>query len=591
MSQSNIENTKYSLGSLIGAVILGSLISYVAFYLLNDQATSSMTSETAEKKPLYWVAPMDSNYRRDKPGQSPMGMDLVAVYADGGSDSDSGPGTIKISPEVVNNLGVRTATAIMGSLQSQISTVGYVKYDEDQLVHIHPRVEGWIEKLYVKASGDPVEKGQPLYEIYSPALVNAQEELLLAIDRKNKRLIQAAEDRLKALQIPLEVIKDIKKIRKVKPSITFYAPQSGVVDNLNIREGFFAKPGTTLMSIGKLDQVWIEAEVFERQASEVVVGLPVTMSLAYLPGKEWLGKVDYIYPTLNAKTRTIKLRLRFDNENRELKPNMFAQVLIHLNTGQETLLIPKESVIRTGNFDRVVLSLGGGRYKSVEVKTGRYGQRFVEVLSGIKNGESIVSSAQFLLDSESSKSSDFKRMNNQPMVDNKVWVEATINSLMAGHRMMNATHQPIESWDWPTMTMDFIVAESVDFSLLEKDMTLHIEIEKVSDASYEISNIHIPGIAETDMDMSSKSNQESMPSSATVNGVINSVMAGHKMLNISRDAIEKWGREAATLDFMVSDNIDFSELTDGMQVQFTFHFSDGELMITEIKPLATTNNE
>jgi len=584
-------NTKY-IGSIIAAALFGSAITFAGYNLLDDASTQEMLTESAEKIPLYWVAPMDANYKRDKPGKSPMGMDLVPVYEDGGGASDSGPGTIRISPEVVNNLGVRTATVKYAPLHSQISTVGYVKYDEDQLIHIHPRVQGWIEKLYIKAAGDPVEKGQALYEIYSPELVNAQEELLLALDRKNQRLIRAAEDRLNALQLPQNAINQLKKTNKVKQAITFYAPQSGVVDNLNVREGFFAKPGTTLMSIGKLDQVWVEAEVFERQASEVAVGVPVTMTLAYLAGQEWQGKVDYVYPTLNAKTRTIKVRLRFDNKDERLKPNMFAQVLIHAQSEQKTLLIPKEAVIRSGSSERVVLALGEGRYKSINVKVGRYDHESAEILAGLVEGEKVVSSAQFLLDSESSKSSDFKRMNNEmndEVAPSSVWVEATINSLMYGHRMLNVSHQAIDEWDWPEMTMDFTVAESVDIKQLKKNMTLHIEIEKNNDSNYAVINVHIPDEktnAVSDMDSDSSSSN-----SVTVDGVINSVMSDHRMLNISRDPIEAWGRDAATLDFMVSKNIDMSRLTNDSEIQFTFHVNDGEFIITDIQPLSNLNNE
>lgn len=404
-------------GPLIASALLGSAITVVAYSSLFQPTggTHAPSATNSEKAPLYWVAPMDPNYTRDKPGKSPMGMDMIPVYADGGSDSDTGPGTIKISPEVVNNMGVRTALVERKALHSEIKTVGYVQYDEDQLVHIHPRVKGWIEKLYVKAAGDPVEKGQPLYEIYSPELVNAQEELVIALGRNNSRLIQAAEDRLRALKLPTKTIKNLKKTKKVKQTITMYAPQGGVVDNLNIREGFYVKPGTTLMSIGTLDQVWVEAEVFERQAFQVRQGLPVTMSLDYLPGKIWSGKVDYIYPSLNAKTRTVKVRLRFDNENEELKPNMFAQVIIHAESTDDSLLVPKEAIIRSGSFDRVVLALGGGRFKSVKVKIGRFDDEFAEILSGVTAGENIVVSAQFLLDSESSKTSDFKRMNHKDM--------------------------------------------------------------------------------------------------------------------------------------------------------------------------------
>jgi len=399
-------------GLLIASALLGSALTIVTYNILLHPPTDikGQTSTGDEKKPRYWVAPMDPNYKRDKPGKSPMGMDLIPVYKDGALDADTGPGTITISPEVINNLGVRTMIAEEKTLHTEIRTVGYVQYDEDQLIYIHPRVKGWIEKLYVKSAGAPVSQGQPLYEIYSPELVNAQEELILALGRNNQRLIQASEDRLNALRLPEIAIQSLKETRKVTRNITIYAPQSGVVNTLNIREGSFVKPDTALMSIGTLAQVWVVAEVFERQAFQVSKGQPVTMLLDYLPGKTWSGKIDYIYPTLDAKTRTVKVRLRFDNENHELKPNMFAQVIIHTQTPDNSLLVPKEAVIRSGSFDRVVLALGDGRFKSVRVKIGRYDQQFAEILSGIEAGESIVVSAQFLLDSESSKTSDFKRM-------------------------------------------------------------------------------------------------------------------------------------------------------------------------------------
>lgn len=494
-------------GTVIASIVIGAVIGAAATWFGYPELQKHIPggaggngmaqnggAAVEEKKPLYWVAPMDPNYRRDKPGQSPMGMDLIPVYEEDEGGSDSGSGTIKISPDVINNLGVRTATAERKTLHSTIQTVGYVKYDQDQLVHIHPRVEGWIEKLYVKTSGDPVKKGQPLYAIYSPALVNAQEELLLALDRKSERLIQASENRLDSLRVPNSVIRELKKNRKVRQTITFYAPQTGVVDNLNIRQGFFVKPGVTLMSIGAIDQVWVEAEVFERQASQVAQGLPVTMNLDYLPGKDWRGVVDYVYPTLNPKTRTVRVRLRFDNENELLKPDMFAQVVIHAESSKETLLVPKEAVIRSGSSNRVVLALGDGKFKSINVKVGRFDELSAEILSGLSAGEKVVTSAQFLIDSESSKTSDFKRMNHgEESVPGSVWVGATINSLMKDQRMVNASHKEIKAWDWPEMTMDFKVAESVDIALLSAGLELNVEISKIQENQYEITSIHIPG--------------------------------------------------------------------------------------------------
>ena len=403
----------------VATLLLGALLGAAATaVLLFDQGgeaagADGIAANEQDKKPLYWVAPMDANYRRDGPGKSPMGMDLVPVYPSGGAGPEREAGTVEISPEVVNNLGVRTASVEQRSLPAHIRTVGYVQYDEDRLIHVHPRVEGWVEKLHVKAAGDPVASGQPLYELYSPQLVNAQEELLLALKRNNQRLVQAAEDRLLALQLSPGFIGELKRERQVRQTVTFLAPQNGVVDNLNIREGFYVKPGTTLMSVGALDDVWVEAEVFERQAALVAVGLPVTMTLDYLPGKAWEGTVDYVYPSLDEKTRTLRIRLRFNNEAGTLKPNMFAQVLIRTRPSQDTLVIPREAVIRTGDQDRVVLALGAGRFKSVAVDLGRVDQQHAEILQGLQAGDKVVVSAQFLLDSESSKTSDFMRMHRE----------------------------------------------------------------------------------------------------------------------------------------------------------------------------------
>ncbi|SDO89221.1 efflux RND transporter periplasmic adaptor subunit [Desulforhopalus singaporensis] len=491
------------VAGLIVGLVAGSLATWKAYPLLLSTIAPSTGVEEADaakpdkKEPLYWVAPMDPNYRRDKPGKSPMGMDLVPVYEEEGGESDSGPGTVKISPDVVNNLGVRTAAVELKSMQSTIQTVGYVKYDEDQLVHIHPRVAGWIDRLYIKASGDPVKKGEPLYEIYSPELVNAQQELVLALDRKNSRLVEAAENRLFALRVPESLIAEIKKDGRVKQSVTFYAPRSGVVDYLNIRQGYYVNPGSTIMSIGTLSQVWVEAEVFERQASLVQIGLPVTMTLDYLPGREWRGAVDYVYPSLDPKTRTVRVRLRFDNGDNLLKPGMFAQVVISSPSSGKTLLVSKEAVIRSGRTSRVVLALGEGRFKSVNVKVGRIDEQSAEILSGLTESDMVVTSAQFLLDSESSKTSDFKRMNHgEVSVPDSVWVAATINKLMGDQRMVKATHKAIKVWDWPEMTMDFKVADSVDMQRLAEGEELHVEISRLGRDQYQITNIHIPGSEE-----------------------------------------------------------------------------------------------
>ena len=488
-------------------LLLGGAIGYSLQNALSQSKSDSTEGSQGadESKPLYWVAPMDPNYKRDKPGKSPMGMDLIPVYEQMGGDEEVG--TVTISPDVVNNLGVRTAPVTRGRLDLTISTVGYVQYDEDRLVHIHPRVEGWIEKLHVKAAGDPVIQGEPLYALYSPTLVNAQEELLLALTRNNPTLITAAMERLSALQVPHSEINRLKKSGKVSQTITITAPQSGVLDNLNTREGMFVKPGMEMMAIGQLEHIWVIGEIFERQAASVQVGDAVRMRLDYLPGREWNGNVDYIYPSLNAKTRTAQVRVHFDSSDRFLRPGMFAQMTIVTKPSRETLLIPREALIRTGSQSRVVLAKGEGRFKSIAVKVGRIGEDKVEILSGLKDGERIVSSAQFLIDSESSKTSDFKRMHHGEDQPSSVWVAATIESVMPNHRMVTVKHEAIDAWEWPEMTMDFQVNPKVNFEALTLGTQLHMEITKLDNGQYEMTGTHIMH-GESEEDISSEDEEK-----------------------------------------------------------------------------------
>ncbi|QTH73397.1 efflux RND transporter periplasmic adaptor subunit [Pseudoalteromonas xiamenensis] len=551
--------------TLISLILLGFGAGVLSTNLFSTGHETSKLMTDEEKKPLYWVAPMDSNYRRDSPGKSPMGMDLVPVYEE---DDSLSVGTIKISPEVINNLGVRTIKVAKASLHDAIKTVGYVQYDEDSLLHIHPRVEGWIETLYVKAAGDPVQANTPLYTLYSPELVNAQEEFLIAINRNNQALINASKARLQALQLSPSFIEKLAVERKVKQSITFYTPQSGVIDGLQVREGFYVKPGTTLMSIGQLDTVWVEAEVFERDAAKIHLEQPVTMTLDYLPGRSWEGKVNYIYPTVEAKTRTLRVRLKFANPDLALKPNMFAAVQIHTSSTQQHLIVPKEAVIRTGSQDRVVLAKGDGRFKSVEVQLGLWGKTHVEILNGLVEGDEIVTSAQFLIDSESSKTSDFKRMEGSA---NALWIAGEIRQLDTENRVATIKHDAVPDWGWPEMTMDFNLDEGVDINQLAVGQSLHFEATKQQDGSLRVTGIHVMGMVE-----------KTYPS-AKVGGVINSIDIANRTLNISRDAIEKWDRPAATMDFLVADDIDMNTLSPNMPIQFRFEIRD-DFVVVEITP-------
>lgn len=362
------------------------------------------------RKPLYWVAPMDPNYRRDKPGKSPMGMDLVPVYADEG-----GP-EVRVSAAVINNLGVRTAPVERGRLWRMIETVGYVGFDESRISHIHLRTEGWIERLSVQSAGERVKRGAVLFDLYSPTLINAQEEYVQALGSGNKNLTRASRDRLLALGISEAQVRRLGKTRKVPQTTRFLAPQDGVVAALNVREGMFVRPALEIMSLADLSTVWVLVEVFERQADWVQVGQRAQVRSSFIPGREWEGRVEYVYPTLDPKTRTLQVRLRFDNPDEALKPNMYADVRIYGAPRDEVIKIPREALIRTGEQERVILALGEGRFRARQVKSGMESGEWVEILSGLAPGEQVVTSGQFLIDSESSLKAGLQRL-SEPEAD------------------------------------------------------------------------------------------------------------------------------------------------------------------------------
>lgn len=359
-----------------------------------------------EREVSYYRHPHNPTVTSDRPKKDEMGMDYIAVYADGyAQDSD-----VRISPAVRNNMGVRSAVVGRDTLWRRIDTVGFVNYDEDRISHVHLRTDGWIEKLVVKSLGVRLKKGDLLFELYSPKLVNAQEEYLQALAGNNKQLRSASSERLRSLGISEKQVAQLKKSRKVRNTIGFYAPQDGVVSMLNVREGMYVPPATSVMSLVDLDSIWVIADVYEQQANWVRVGQSAEVALRHIPGRAWEGKVEYVYPNLDPKTRTLKVRLRFDNPDELLKPNMYADVVIYAGPKHDVLNIPREAVIRTGNSQRVIKDLGEGRFRPVEIESGIEVRDRIEILQGLFEGDRVVISGQFLLDSESSLKASFLRM-------------------------------------------------------------------------------------------------------------------------------------------------------------------------------------
>jgi Cu(I)/Ag(I) efflux system membrane fusion protein len=382
------------------------LLALVAGYFLgrrghsaanSDQASGSATT-TPKRKILYWKGPMTPNFHSDKPGKSPMGMDLVPVYAD--EDGSGEPSDLKISPEVVNNLGVRTSEVEQGTFSNRLELFGYVGYDEDTITSINTRADGWVEKLAVKSVGESIKRGQLLYQLFSPKLATAAREYLVALASGSQSLIVASQHRLRSLGFSDAQIARLKRTRKASDRVARYAESSGVVTSLGVQEGGYVMPATQVMKLADLRTVWVLAEVDESQVSLLHVGQKAVADFDAFPGQHWEGVVDFVYPDISSMTRTVKARIRFANADRRLQPNMYAHVALQATPQRDVLFIPNLALIRTGHSQRVIVALGGGRFDVCPVKAGSTSGNKVEILKGLRAGQHVVTSAQFMLDSE-----------------------------------------------------------------------------------------------------------------------------------------------------------------------------------------------
>ncbi|BFM20093.1 efflux RND transporter periplasmic adaptor subunit [Gilvimarinus japonicus] len=361
----------------------------------------------AEPEPLYWVAPMDASFRRDGPGKSPMGMDLVPVYA---SDKSPAAGEVSIAPQVQQHLGLRTARAERTTMVTPLTAVGFVGFDQQALRHFHLRATGWVSELSVVAEGDPVRKGQKLFEFYSPEILNTQQEYLSALNGNHTALAQSAALKLKAQGVSEREITAIARERKLRPQLSYYADRDGYVAAISISNGSYVELDQSTLSIGTLDDVWVLAEVFERSADLLHQGQAVTLTSRSYPGEQWLGEIDYVYPVLNAANRTVKARIVFPNSDGRLKPNMLVDLAIAAAPAENTLVIPTSAVIRTGQSTRVVRQVRDDVYRSTPVRVGRSAGGNTEVLDGLRDGDRVVVNAQFLIDSESNIDAELARI-------------------------------------------------------------------------------------------------------------------------------------------------------------------------------------
>ncbi|EGR9006046.1 efflux RND transporter periplasmic adaptor subunit [Vibrio vulnificus] len=555
------------------ALLIGGALGFTANQYFNGHDMSAMaaTDNKASNEPLYWVAPMDPNYKRDKPGKSPMGMDLIPVYADDLAGANDKPGTVKIDPSVENNLGVKTAAVELAKLSPRIETVGYIAFDESQLWQTNVRVSGWVEKLYINAVGEQVKKGEVLFTLYSPELVKAQEELLNAKRTGRDGLVKGATERLLSLGVDREQINQVIRRGKASQTIEIKALANGVIASLNIREGGYLSPAQAVISAGPLNEVWVDAEVFERQAHWLTNGSQASMTLDALPGKAWQGEVDYVYPILDPKTRTLRMRLKFANPNGELKPNMFANITLQPVSDSEVLTVPKSSVIRSGGMTRVVLAEGEGKYRSARIETGREADDKVEVLQGLNQGDRIVTSAHFMLDSESSQSADLSRINGVEAPAETAWAKGEITDLMADHGMLTINHQPVPEWNWPGMTMNFNAAQGVDLSALQKGQAIEFEMQKTDDGQYQIVAI--------------KADNSVIASEVWLSGDISMLMADFGMVTLSHLPVTEWNWQAGEINFSVGDEINLSGFEEGQKVRFLIAKEGSDYQLKQLEAM------
>ena len=378
-----------------------------------EKPKMAMAKPSKEKKIKYWLAPMDANFRRDEPGKSPMGMDLVPVYeeAEGSveASADSELPKITINPSTAQNMGVRIEKATINELSRTIKTIGSITYNEDSLHHIHARANGWVEQVYTQSLGDPVTKGKTMLEYYSPDIVAAQKDLLVSKRAGGSSLASASKTRLRDLNVPDSVIEEISRTGESQNRIPIIANHSGVVTSIGIKNGMYITPGTEIYTIADLSSVWVIVDVFEHQLTWVKVGNKAEIKVQGVPGRDWEGKVEYIYPELNPKTRTLKVRLKIDTPEQLLKPNMFADVTL-FTKDKQALTVPSEAIIYYENSPRIVKVVAENKYQPVEVKIGMKSNGRVEIVEGIDNGDDILVSGQFMIDSESNLQASFRRL-------------------------------------------------------------------------------------------------------------------------------------------------------------------------------------
>ena len=395
----------------VGALALAGVGVGTGYWLARrgDHAMSAMAPGNQDRKALYWYDPMVPNQRFDKPGKSPfMDMQLVPKYADEGGDSAS----LQISPNIVQNLGLRIATVERGRFVQPIEAVGNLVFNQRHVAIVQSRTNGFVTRVYNRAPGDVLQRGAPLVDLLVPEWAGAQAEFLALMRNGDRTLIQAARQRLVLLGMPEELISRIESSRQQQTTTTISTPISGAIESLDVREGMTVSAGMTLAKINGLDPVWLEAQIPESQSASVATGQAVEAQLTAYPGETFKGHVSQILPEANVETRATRVRVELPNPRLRLRPGLFARIRLDTGEAKSQLSVPSEALIHTGTRNLVIVVMDANRFEPTEVQTGAEAAGKTVILSGLEEGQRVVASGQFLIDSEASLRGVLVRLNS-----------------------------------------------------------------------------------------------------------------------------------------------------------------------------------
>jgi membrane fusion protein, copper/silver efflux system len=479
--------------NLIASLVVLGVVGVAGFWLggrahpAADGVVASATSGASAPKArrlLYYRNPMGLPDTSPTPKKDPMGMDYIPVY-EGGDEADGAPASanqLRFSTEKVQKLGVRTEPAAMRTLARTVRAAGRVEPDERRIHVISPKFEGYVERLYVNVTGQPVGRGQPLFDVYSPELVSAQREYAIALQGVQamagagpdaqaamKQLADSSLARLRNWDLSPEQVDTLVKTGQAKHTITFRSPVSGIVTERKAVQGMRFMPGDSLYQVTDLSSVWVVADVFEQDIGQVRTGSKATVTIGAYPDRTFEGRITYVYPTMKAETRTVPVRIELANPGQLLKPAMFTQVEMEVGGRAPVLAVPDSAVIDSGTRRIVLVQTQEGRFEPREVKTGARSENHVEIREGVRDGEQVVVAANFLIDAESNLKAAVTGMTAPPAPAAAGSASAapasvghngqgTVDSIDAKEGTVSLNHQAIASLKWPPMTMEFKVA-------------------------------------------------------------------------------------------------------------------------------------